>query len=313
MKKLFEKILETKELKNNPPVLVDVGSSGALDKNWRDFAKYSICITFDADSRETKYLERETDRFKKLYVFPFVLSDKKVKTKKFYLTHSPFCSSSLEPNMDNLLNYDYAELFKVEKTIALKTITLPEVCKKLKIKNIDWFKTDSQGTDLRLFESLGNKYSDRTIAVEFEPGILDAYKGEDKLWQVLKYMDKKSFWMSDIRIAGAKRMDKSVDKYRHLALSSTPISPGWAEVTYLNDFTNKLLGKREYYLGWIFAMTKGQYGFACQIAIKGKKKFGDRLFSEMLEETNKHMEKVYFKSRLLGFLKRIAEFIKSKL
>ena len=39
---------------------------------------------------------------------------------------------------------------------------------------IDWYKSDSQGTDLRIFDTLLDVVKDRVLAVDFEPGILDA-------------------------------------------------------------------------------------------------------------------------------------------
>ena len=39
-------------LKNQPPVLVDIGASGFIHKKWRKIAKYSVCIAFDADTRD---------------------------------------------------------------------------------------------------------------------------------------------------------------------------------------------------------------------------------------------------------------------
>jgi hypothetical protein len=57
---------------------------------------------------------------------------------------------------------------------------------KININYIDWFKTDTQGTDLRLFKTLPSKIADHVLAAEFEPGILDAYIGEDKLYSVME-------------------------------------------------------------------------------------------------------------------------------
>ena len=52
--------------------------------------------------------------------------------------------------------------------------------KELEIKSFDWFKTDSQGTDLRLFKSIGETLIPKIIVAEFEPGFINSYLGEDK-------------------------------------------------------------------------------------------------------------------------------------
>ena len=59
-------------------------------------------------------------------------------------------------------------------------------------------------------------------------------------------------------------------------------SPGWAEVVYFNSFTDEdLFDKRDYLLAWVFAVIQKRYGFAMDIAMKGKRKFNDVVFSEM--------------------------------
>ena len=44
---------------------------------------------------------------------------------------------------------------------------------------VDWYKSDSQGTDMSIFDSLPKNISNKILAAEFEPGIIDAYQGED--------------------------------------------------------------------------------------------------------------------------------------
>ncbi len=58
---------------------------------------------------------------------------------------------------------------------------------------IDGYKTDSQGTDLRIFNSLPKEIINKILLAEFEPGIIDAYQGEDKLHHLLAHMEKEPF------------------------------------------------------------------------------------------------------------------------
>ena len=82
--------------------------------------------------------------------------------------------------------------------VQLKTRSLRSTLDSLKIKQVDWFKTDSQGTDLRLFRNLGDERAKQVITAEFEPGIASIYDGEDKLYQVLQFMDEMgSHWLAD--------------------------------------------------------------------------------------------------------------------
>src|SRR6185369_10344163 len=205
---LIDKILEREEFIANPPVLIDIGASGEVHAKWKKFARHSICISFDADDREIGYLVHDSKTFKKQIVYNCIVSANKSGSMDFYLTKSPFCSSTLEPDLKNLDDYAFVEKFELDKKVKLKTIDLPTVFKEHEIKKIDWFKTDSQGTDLRLFKSIGEDLINHVIVAEFEPGFIDAYKGEDKLYMLLTYMDKKNFWLSDMKVLGSQRISR---------------------------------------------------------------------------------------------------------
>ena len=75
----------------------------------------------------------------------------------------------------------------------MKPKRLIDVLKELKIEKVDWFKTDSQGTDLRLFIDLEEEIRNKVLIAEFEPGMMDAYKGEDKFYKILESLDSQVF------------------------------------------------------------------------------------------------------------------------
>ena len=285
MKELITKILSSKELIDNPPVLVDIGASGQLIKEWELIAKHSICIAFEADNREFTFIEKENDVYKKLYVFNCIVSSHSAETVNFYLTKSPYCSSTLNPDIEALKNYLFHDSFVVESETILNSININEALAKSKIGYIDWFKTDSQGTDLRLFDCLSEETKNKTIVGEFEPGIIKGYLGEDKLYDVLKSLEKYNFWVSDIIVKGDYRLKNSVyDKYIvnkdnfHLKKS-----PGWAEVSFINNYSLPTIqSKRNYLLGWIFSSIKNQHGFALELANSGFEKYNDALFKECI-------------------------------
>lgn len=276
-------ILSRQEIISAPPVLIDIGASGELHSKWRRIAKHSICIAFDADSRELGFTEKESDTFKKLIVFNSAVTDKPDNEIDFYLTKSPFCSSALEPNLESLKEWSFEELFHVNRKIKLKATQLDIALKEAGISYIDWFKTDTQGTDLRLFKSLPDRIRSTVLAAEFEPGILDGYKGEDKLYEVMQYMHSQRFFMSRMDVKGAHRIDanelKDVQQnsWRHFLIKS----PGWAEVTYLNTLRGESYEKRTYLLTYLFAWLEQQYGFALDIARRGFEQTNDPFFQEL--------------------------------
>jgi hypothetical protein len=307
---IIDKILNRPEFVNAPPILVDIGASGKIHSKWKKIAKYSVCIAFDADDREFGYVENAASGFRKLYVYNCIVSDKDSGKIDFYLTKSPYCSSTLEPDAAALAEWSFADKFIIEKNINLNNITLSKVLRDLKITKIDWFKTDSQGIDLRLFKSLSNEIQDKVIVAEFEPGLIDAYKSEDKLFNIVGYMSSGNFWLSDFITKGAERLTQADlssitqnNLLKKLIQFSHRKSPGWAEMTYINSFKNTP-PLRDYLLGWVFSIIHKQYGFSLKLAEEGKSKFNDQIFNEMKLFSLRKIKNDLFK---LKFYKSIIE------
>jgi FkbM family methyltransferase len=171
MQKIFARILAQEIFLKNPPVLVDVGASGSIHARFKPLAKASVCVAFDADDREMhQVVAKDSKDFKKLYVVNSVLSEKDNSEIPFFLTKYPYCSSTLKPDSESLRDWDRAEIFEIEKLSSIKATTLRKVFGELNLSKVDWFKTDSQGTDLRLFKSLGEDLIKKVLVAEFEPG-----------------------------------------------------------------------------------------------------------------------------------------------
>jgi len=307
MKTIIKKIFCKPELQQQPPILIDIGASGSLHPKWRKIAKYSWCIAFDADQRDFQFVESEKGNFKKLFIYNCIVSNEDAEGSRFYLTKFPYCSSLLEPNNEKLEPYVNSQLFEVEKEISLKTLSLNTVLNDLGIDRIDWFKTDSQGIDLRLFKSFSNKIQNQILVAEFEPGIFDAYKGEDKLYQILEYFQSQNYWLSDIEIKGVPRIPYdllkeyfSSDFAFKLARESMHKTPCWGEITFFNDFKNEeTFGIREYLLAWVFATIEKKHSFALVVAKKGTERFKELIFVEMEKKSINLMKRDILKLKFL--------------
>jgi len=275
--KIFETILQSDIFKKKPPVLIDIGASGEINAKWKMIAPYSVCIAFDADDREFKVSEETNKGYKKLITFNRLVFEKPSVDVSFHLTSSPFCSSLLQPDSSKLKKWSFAGLFDVVKEIKLPVITIEQALEQTGINYIDWFKTDTQGTDLRLFTSLPENLSRHILAVEFEPGIIDAYHGEDKLHTVMGVMDKDDFWLSSMKVKGTQRINPQY--LNELGGRVIRNSPCWAEVTYLRQ-AMETLTERDLLLLYVFALLENQPGFALEVADVGINKFKSSLFNE---------------------------------
>lgn len=286
---IIKKIAFHEEVVSKPPVLIDIGASGKLNSIWKQIAPFSICIAFDADKREFDYIENQESAFKKQFIFNKIVVASSDKPKQpFYLTQNPFCSSLLVPNTDSLKEFHISDKFNIKETLEIDVIQLDDVLAQLKINAIDWFKADSQGTDLRLYKSLSEEIQNKTLVLEFEPGFMNAYLDEDKIVDVMNYMEKKSFILSSFIIKGSLRMPKlDFDRIlkssfaKKIASHTYKNTPGWAEMVYLNTLKNKAFTSREFLLAWLFATLQDHHDLAFVYADKATGKFKDEIFKEL--------------------------------
>ncbi len=317
VKKIIKKILSEPELKEIPPVLVDIGASEHMHKKWKRISEYSVCLAFDADERDFQFIEKEQNKFKKLFIYNCIALDKHQNKADFFLTSSSYCSSVLQPDLVSLKPYLFSHLFEVQKKVKLNSIHIQTALDNAKLDYVDWFKSDSQGIDLRLFKSLDERIRNRVLVAEFEPGIIDAYIGEDKLYSVLKEISDDGFWLSDVKIKGVARLPKEFldDEFKSntlkkLVKESLKKSPGWGEMTFINSFENVEFGRRQYLLGWLFSTLEKHHSFAFVLASKGYEKFNSELFSELINYSRSQMKKEVYR---LKFLPSLIELLKKKL
>ncbi|MDX1959885.1 MAG: FkbM family methyltransferase [Leptospiraceae bacterium] len=273
-KEVVEKVLGHSSLNKKPIHLVDIGASGEVYPNWLEYSKHSVCLAFDPDSRDVKDVQNKS-KFKETRLIPNIVVDKEVSEIDFYLTSLPQCSSSLEPDLKELENTSVFSYFQIEKKIQLPAITLNKAVLDSKFEYIDYLKIDSQGTDLRIFKSLDKKIIDSLLAVDFEPGVMDAYKGEDKMYEVANYLDQTSFFPIKFEILGAQRANKTLlNKYFSASeiiyfepfQSVLPIYPGWANMMYLRKFSSiQNLDPRSALLLFLFSFIQEQFGLCLEI------------------------------------------------
>lgn len=293
--KLPERILAEPELIAEPPVLVDVGAAGGVHPAWRRIARFSIGVGFEPDARETAALDAARRMFRKWIFCPALAVPAATADGRaaLHLTRSPQCSSTLRPNAAALGAWAFADFFAVTETRTVPATTLVEALAAQGITHTDWLKCDTQGLDLKLFASLPAEWRARLLAVEFEPGLIDAYEGEDKLAEVLAAMAREPFWLAELTVGATPRgrpelLEKwlgpsAVRWVRRL----TPGAPAWANARFLREIagSGETPNRRAHLLAWVFATITGQHGSALGVADAGARQFGGRLFDEMAAES----------------------------
>jgi len=212
---MINNILNHPIFKKKPPILIDLGAGGDLKTDWNFIKKFSKIIKIDANARSiSKDFNQEKDQIINKIITP---SKKK---SKFYFTKSSFCSSTLKPNENELKNWSFNKKFKVLKKKYLQTTTISKELNKKKIKYVDWVKFDLQGIDLKIFKSIPSQIRNSIIAVEFEPGIYEFYKKENKPAEIFNYMFKNYFVEEIIFGEGLKGSDKILNNLNFLQKKS---------------------------------------------------------------------------------------------
>jgi len=264
------------------PVLVDVGASAGAPALWEAIAPVSTYVGFDPDSREMDGAGKGFRRA--VIVGEAVTADPEAKEVRFYLTRSPFCSSTLEPDMASLANYHFSELFVTERQGSARAATLDAILVRLGLERIDWLKCDSQGTDLRIYKSLSERLRRDVLALDVEPGLIDAYRGEDLFVDAHKHLAANGFWLSHLQVNGAVRVRASTlqagfpgeaDAAAYAA-RAIRTSPGWCEARYLRTLESLAEAgatRERYALLFVFSLLDAQPGYALDVALEYEKRF----------------------------------------
>lgn len=276
------------------PILVDVGASGQPPEIWTPLAKQALYVGFDPDRRDISELSGGNFWQSKI-INQAVIGDPGKGEVEFFLTKSPHCSSLLPPDNAALDDYLFADLFTVEGKAKVPATTLNDVVKRLELSAIDWLKVDTQGLDLKIYSSLDAALRHRLLAVDLEPGLLNAYQGEDFFIDVQRSLVEDGFWLSNLTVKGSFRVRQSslpiLAKFApdlnpsQLERTMRP-SPGWCEARYLRTLPSMQAinaGPEEYLQLWCFALLDEQVGFALDIGVEFARLFDDSDLAQTLQ------------------------------
>ena len=213
----------------------------------------------------------------------------------FFLTKSPYCSSTLHPELDSLRSFSYSDLFTVQSQTQVLATTLNRVVADLSLPTLDAIKIDSQGTDLRLFMSLDSRWRDKVLALEVEPGLIDAYQGEDLFEATHQELKRAGFWLSSLDVKSVARVaphtlpSRLTDVQRTALVRSHKQTPGWCEARYLRRIdTLDPSDQRSAILLFAFALLDQQIGFASEVLAFYRAHHGENGVTAYLEKQLEH-------------------------
>jgi hypothetical protein len=301
------------------PVLVDIGASGEPPPIWNEIAAHSTYIGFDPDAREI-HRDRLSQYHSSVIINQAVTGHLDRSMIPFYLTKSPFCSTTLGPHPEATAHWLERDKFLVESETTLSATTIDAALTRQKLSMIDWIKLDTQGTDLRLIHSISSPVLSRVMAIDTEPGLIEIYQGEDMFVDVHRDLTSNGFWLSGLQTGGFRRMRRTT--LEEVQRANTAIddayiervvrtSPAYFEARYLRTLewlAAQSLSPREYLLLWIFALVDRQLGFALDVNAEVERRFGVTNQSKQLKAATwqliRSASRRYSRCRVVGALTR---------
>jgi hypothetical protein len=264
--------------------LVDVGASLEPFPAFRPLLGHATYVGFDPDLRE---MQTEAHAAGRRVVIDKALVAKRGQSKAhFFLTRNPTCSSTLRPLSAAVAPYLHAYRFEVVGEVEVAATTVGEALAAASLDRIDWLKLDSQGTDLRLFESLDDSLVASLMVLDAEPGFEPYYAGEDVFGDLHRTMVRGGFWMSDLTCERAVRLRRSTfeEELRGSAarqrtaleftLKTSPIAAAPRYLRTLASLDERGAGRDDYLRLWACAHVSGNHPYALDVIVECRERHG---------------------------------------
>lgn len=263
--------------------LVDVGASVEPFRPFQPLLGRAAYVGFDPDRRELHTESSASGR--RIVVDKALVADERP-TATFFLTHNPTASSTLRPDADQLEPYLHAYRYEVAGEAEVPATTLDAALATVRIDRVDWIKLDTQGTDLRLVESLSEPLAATLMAVDAEPGLDPYYEGEDTFGDLHRAMVERGFWLADLAHERAVRLRRStydaalgartkVGRMQHeFALKTSPIAVGPRYLRTLASLDKAGAGRDDYLRLWACATFSGNDPYALDVVVECQARHG---------------------------------------
>jgi len=187
---------------DSPLTFVDVGAMGGACPYWQKLGQHCRIIAFEPDEREFARLRSS----KAITYLPYVLYHSS-QPLRFYVSRDGGKSSIYPPNMAALEDFPDAARYETVRQVEVpreKVKTLDEALREAGIKDVDFIKLDTQGSELDILKGAGAHLS-HLCGVELEVEFIPLYQGQALFRDIDAFMDAQGFQLVDLRRALWKR------------------------------------------------------------------------------------------------------------
>lgn len=276
--------------------LVDVGASLEPFRPFQPLLRWATYVGFDPDLREMH--TEASERARRVIVNKAVVADPERSTVSFFLTHNPTASSTLRPDRDQLAPYLHAYRYEVVGEAEVPASTLDRALADAGLDRVDWLKLDTQGTDLRLVESISEPLFSTIMAVDAEPGLDPYYATEDTFGGLHSALVDRGFWLADLELTSAVRLRRDTfdaalgarSKFSRMryefALKTSPIAVGPRYLRTLASLDKAGADRADYLRLWACAAFSGNNPYALDVLVECRDRHGaDPLTTRLLDLT----------------------------
>ncbi len=190
-------------VQNKKILALDVGAQGGFNSDNFFPKRYNIFF----EDILVEPIRSEADKLNnKNPVVNKGLWSKKEKKILFILKSRPGSSSMYEPNKENfelhnIKQRDY-ENYIITSKQEVECDTLSNLLNEFKIKNLDYLKIDTQGSELEILKGIGHY---RPLLIRLEAHIFSMYKGVPSWNKLLDYLYEMNYVLIDWKGIGSHR------------------------------------------------------------------------------------------------------------
>ena len=174
--------------------IIDIGTNLGIDL--KNYPLKSNIYSFEPNPICQNYLKENFKNYSNLKLFNSAVGDLKG-IYQFNLTKDTYSSSLLELNE----KYKNNKVLSFSETIMIDVINLNDIIEEENINQIDFYKSDTQGYDLKILKSLGENI--RLIKrgrIEVVNKNNQIYKGQDNyLEDIVKYLEFYNFKFTNLK------------------------------------------------------------------------------------------------------------------
>jgi len=185
-----------------PLVLVDVGASGGLKRNWMEASRHLRLIGFDADERAPDGGETHQGRWQVLLRVGLY---KEKGSLTLYQTRKQRNSSILRPNPALVSRFALPERFDIVETKTIHVDTLDNQLREHGMSDVDFIKVDTQGSELFILQGGAEVLRSTVFGVEVEVEFAELYEAQPLFADVDLFLRPFGFQLFDLKPTYWKR------------------------------------------------------------------------------------------------------------